>query len=147
MCTVAEAEANCLAGSGCGHDAALIWTSDTGYSLQSEALVALPLLAQTSTEEPMLTVQDNDTNSRLSDGAILGIILGMIMLLAVVGVMYARHSSRAEQPGGRQSAKDVDLEEGATRLKWLRSVRRANPSFEEAVGDTPLNNSEVGTSR
>lgn len=30
LCTVAEAEGNCLRGTGCGHDKDLIWTSDEG---------------------------------------------------------------------------------------------------------------------
>ena len=33
-CTVAEAEANCLRGTGCGHDHDLIWTSDEGIYLR-----------------------------------------------------------------------------------------------------------------
>ena len=161
LCTVAEAEDNCLRGTGCGHDVDQIWTSDAGtlsraiaarmaFSVDGEAA---PLRQVTSTAEPDVDLEassaagDGDGDGESDPAAVIGAVFGALAVVAVVVVLFVLHHKG--RPGAGESPKAVDsehtdnyapldrtVEEGSS-IRF-KSVRRGNPAYINSVAEAPV---------
>ena len=140
LCTVAEAEADCLRGTGCGHDVDLIWTSDAGRTSAAMGRLAMamdagaaPLRPTTSTAEPDATMglaasTGNDAAGS-STAAVVGAVVGAVVVVALVVGVFAMHHKSAGRPS--KETEPATVEEGLS-LR-LKSVRRGNPAFVTSV--------------
>jgi len=159
LCTPLELQSNCAAGTGCGHDSKLIWTSEAGTLTGGPQLAqnagGLDQTAVTSTEEPRTGNPSNlqssePSGSSTSDdesnaGAIAGAIIGTLGVIAVVAaILYVRRQGqRQKQPEADEGSSHGSLnplalgdEEDAFRVApdgqsiRLESVKRGNPMYD-----------------
>jgi hypothetical protein len=157
LCTPLELQDGCAAGTGCGHDADLVWTSAAGTLTGPPQLAqnagGLDQTAVTSTEEPGTGNQSNlqssePSGSSTSDdesnaGAIAGAIIGTLGVIAVVAaILYVRQQGQRKQQPEADEGRPGSLnplalgdEEEAFRVApngqsiRLESVKRGNPMF------------------
>ena len=145
LCTVDEAEADCLRGTGCGHDSDLIWTSDAGRTSAAMGRLAMavdaeaaPFRQTTSTAEPDASVDlatstgTDAAESSTTDSApaVIGAVFGVIIVAGLAVGMFVMHRRRSAGRPSKETA-PATVEEGLS-LR-LKSVRRGNPAFVNSV--------------
>ena len=109
LCTVAEADADCLRGTGCNHDLDLIWTSDEGTT--ADSALAMNRIDSTTDEPPISTEEEeeeeepsgsvdastSDSDDGTSGAAIAGAILGTLAVVAALaGILYVRSTHKPQ---------------------------------------------------
>ena len=118
LCSSVEAEADCLRGTGCGHDSDLVWTSDPGRTSAAVQQMAMEIgdasldVETTSTAEPatdgqisMLTGTGNALEASSSSastaadtgasaGAVAGAVIGTLVLIALIAAVLVRQRQR-----------------------------------------------------
>lgn len=138
LCSSVEAEADCLRGTGCGHDNDMVWTSDAGRTSVAVPQTAMEIghaavdVETTSTAEPatdgdgqisMLTGTGNALEASSSSastaadtgasaGAVAGAVTGTLALIALIAaVLVLQRQRRANRLG--QTVKQASQERSA----------------------------------
>ena len=131
LCTSAEAESDCLRGTGCGHDSDLIWTSDAGRTSAVAPQAAMDFggassnAETTSTVEPTTVVQINRlagagnelaassssastaADSSTSAGAVAGAVIGTLALVVLIAAVFEHQRQRRAGLVARGQAQTV----------------------------------------